>query len=857
MTLMTYQPFNLGLFKISPPAHQKTKLLEAFERNSEAYLDKASVTVNADVDGHTAANILKHFFRQLPEPLIPDKILQLSRELKCVSDENFAANIRTAMESWPAAHRTTLQYLLCFLQGVMRNVENRMTVTGLAVVFGPNVFKISGEIPETLENISVANQTFERLLLMSDIISDKLKDDQGYLNMTSPSSKPSRVAPPVPRQARPLPAPPVPKHAIDDIQVKTMLAPPSVPMRSKSLERSYESPVSYDDSSTTESCNADDQLSDDYNDLSSSDGSLSPNNQSIDETIRHVVRKRLFHADSSGSSCLDEGNDDSAMTLLPSLTVGRAKGPQNRRKPTKFGRTSKNDFNTILEFEEETTRPVPMPRKTVNVSTTFATVSTGSAIASSSIIDSSLSTSTSIPVSTVTASTTIVTTPDSGCLTAEEEVPQRIPQVEPEMPIFIPKLNLQDALSEDNLGDDTDRVPPLDLSEVTQHDEVVQPIVTPEKLQKMTPTKGKKKRKKGHKSSPSHTKDHQRVHSEPIVIPEPTVNIKVEEDVSTIDSSPNGSPSRWRDAWSTDEESQPASVTMVNGMHRDMRYIPDEDNIEVAPSSPNAHHSRHHHPHYHHRHHHHHHHHHHNNHMSRLKLSNNLNNDDESYDAIYVSLQEIVDSLDLNRKEHSRPEDLTLMTRDQIRIEKVAMQRELLKYESRHGRPTNKKEKEIMRGIYDRYRMVKRLMADTYSPPIHTSLRHHNDVEEDYDVTDKHFNEEEFLVTQTMTSSLPSSSNFKRFEIFEGHGDSNDHISAGLGVMELRKQQKQAKGERKRLRRKLRDFEREIEQQHGRSVIQADRVVMSTEYNDYRDLKAKLRLLDALIEKHNAQNRSL
>ena len=66
------------------------------------------------------------------------------------------------MESWPAAHRTTLQYLLCFLQGVMRNVENRMTVTGLAVVFGPNVFKISGEIPETLENISVANQTFER-----------------------------------------------------------------------------------------------------------------------------------------------------------------------------------------------------------------------------------------------------------------------------------------------------------------------------------------------------------------------------------------------------------------------------------------------------------------------------------------------------------------------------------------------------------------------------------------------------------------------------------------------------------------------------------------------------------------------
>ena len=44
------------------------------------------------------------------------------------------------------------------------------------------------------------------------------------------------------------------------------------------------------------------------------------------------------------------------------------------------------------------------------------------------------------------------------------------------------------------------------------------------------------------------------------------------------------------------------------------------------------------------------------------------------------------------------------MTRDEIRAEKVAMQRELLKFEGMHGRPNTKEEKEMMRHVYDRYR---------------------------------------------------------------------------------------------------------------------------------------------------------
>ena len=44
------------------------------------------------------------------------------------------------------------------------------------------------------------------------------------------------------------------------------------------------------------------------------------------------------------------------------------------------------------------------------------------------------------------------------------------------------------------------------------------------------------------------------------------------------------------------------------------------------------------------------------------------------------------------------------MTREQIRSEKLAMQRELLKHEEKYGRPAKKVEKDIMRGVYERYR---------------------------------------------------------------------------------------------------------------------------------------------------------
>nr|XP_002126326.1 protein FAM13A [Ciona intestinalis] len=828
-----------GIFRLSSPSAQITKLKEAFEQNCN-YQD-LNVCLRSSVDGHTAANVLKQFLRNLPQSLIPEEVLHIFRESKCLSDETFAASVRSAMNGWQVPNRSTLQYLLSFLQQVMQNSHNRMNVTGLAVVFGPNVFRISTGV-EGLSEQTTANQTFERLLITSDIICEAHIDDQGYLKMASPTSgpaKPARPAPPIPLEARPLPPPPVPQHG-SSYNFSSPSEPPLVLPRSHN--HSYASGDGESDfMSTSEDCTIDE----------SQDPRMEEETTKVfDRTVRHVVRKHLFNQESSSSSCADDtdvfhnNNRDGDSNLLPSLTAGRIAGPSNRRKPSRKHSDSNDSSNRLnpkvaKTVKEEEICPVPAQRRKMEVKSERELI-------------------TNEPLHPASSNT--VTTPDSGCLTAEDDlVSRRVPPNDSEL--FIPKLNLQEAIEDVNC-DATD-VPRLDLSEVTQVDELTQPKPVPRHHK---PSKTKKKKRKGSKASPNtNSSSNNKMTSEPIKIPEPKKTLEFPDDELSSDFSPKDtSSSRWRDAWSTDDEAGSPVGVMENNIHtRYAQYV--SDNMEVAPSSPIENHvyPRSHHMHHTHGHHHHHSHLHHNHHhnnsnlkhnhanysnLSRPKIINTIHVD-ENVENLQQSLAEMVLKLEGSRKDSGRPEDLTLMTREQIRNEKIAMQKELLRFEGMHGRPSTKKEKEIMRDIYNRYRMVKRLQMDTMSPPFHSVVSRRLEDYDDYK-DEKHTSKndtlnEEFTVTQLTLQP-----------VLDDQNSDSDHVPADLGIEELRRQQKEARGQRKRLRRKLRDFENEIQQQYDRQVMQADRIVMATEYGDYKDLKAKLRLLDALIEKHNSQLRS-
>lgn len=51
------------------------------------------------------------------------------------------------------------------------------------------------------------------------------------------------------------------------------------------------------------------------------------------------------------------------------------------------------------------------------------------------------------------------------------------------------------------------------------------------------------------------------------------------------------------------------------------------------------------------------------------------------------------------------------MTTQQVKEEKLAIQRVLLEFESVHGKPSTKSERDAIRPLYDRYRCVKRLLV--------------------------------------------------------------------------------------------------------------------------------------------------
>lgn len=70
-----------------------------------------------------------------------------------------------------------------------------------------------------------------------------------------------------------------------------------------------------------------------------------------------------------------------------------------------------------------------------------------------------------------------------------------------------------------------------------------------------------------------------------------------------------------------------------------------------------------------------------------------------------------------------------------------------------------------------------------------------------------------------------------------------------LPLHELKERRREAKDQKKKLRKSLRQFEERYEREHGHKLAKEDRGSMEQAYLDYKHAKAKLRLLEALIAK--------
>ncbi|XP_033745631.1 protein FAM13A-like isoform X2 [Pecten maximus] len=258
------------------------------------------------------------------------------------------------------------------------------------------------------------------------------------------------------------------------------------------------------------------------------------------------------------------------------------------------------------------------------------------------------------------------------------------------------------------------------------------------------------------------------------------------------------------------------------------------------------------------------------------------------------TLMAILQRLQEKRKEVQRPEDVNIMNREQVQDEKLSVQKALLHFESIHGRPRTKDDKDLMRPLYDRYRTIKRLLSKPSSPrdkselqtvpedqpfelnpadarsskfinPIHVPTA---DVEEEEDGGGLEvLGTMDFAVTRDFSILTdPLRSTNKANEKRNGHSpkvkrkldlSDEDIISKSaesnlheMSVPELQDELIRSRGEKKRLRRLLRNFEEEFLKKNDRKVQREDRIPLQSEYQGYKQTKARLKLLEALISKY-------
>ncbi|ELW70191.1 Protein FAM13A [Tupaia chinensis] len=256
--------------------------------------------------------------------------------------------------------------------------------------------------------------------------------------------------------------------------------------------------------------------------------------------------------------------------------------------------------------------------------------------------------------------------------------------------------------------------------------------------------------------------------------------------------------------------------------------------------------------------------------------------------SVEATLESIQRKLQEKRAESSRPEDIKDMTKDQIANEKVALQKALLHYESIHGRPVTKSERQVMKPLYDRYRLVKQILSRVNTIPIigspsskrrspllqpiiegETASFFKEIKEEEEGSEDDSNTKPDFTVTlktdfsarcfldqfeddadefiSPMDDKVPS-------KCSQDTGLSNLHAAS---IPELLEHLQEMREEKKRIRKKLRDFEDNFFRLNGRNVQKEDRTPMAEEYNEYKHIKAKLRLLEVLISKRDTDSKSM
>uniref|UniRef100_A0A669QIX2 Family with sequence similarity 13 member C n=1 Tax=Phasianus colchicus TaxID=9054 RepID=A0A669QIX2_PHACC len=166
-----------------------------------------------------------------------------------------------------------------------------------------------------------------------------------------------------------------------------------------------------------------------------------------------------------------------------------------------------------------------------------------------------------------------------------------------------------------------------------------------------------------------------------------------------------------------------------------------------------------------------------------------------------------------------------------------------------------KQEKSLMKPLYDRYRIIKKLLA---TPSLITTIQEEEDSDEDHSQSSRELSsgpisclpvDEHLCYSQEESEpAYVSPPNEKKTLRQTALSMSNLHEATMPVLLE---HLRETRADKKRLRKALREFEEQFYKQTGRSPLKEDRVPMAEEYSEYKHTKAKIRLIEVLISKHD------
>ncbi|XP_042368351.1 active breakpoint cluster region-related protein isoform X2 [Plectropomus leopardus] len=128
----------VGIYRVSGTTSDISALKTAFNSNL-----REAVTRLRNAEVNAVSGVLKLYFRELPEPLIPTELFQSLARILDIQDMNSRiVSMMSLLHSCPDPNRHTFLYLLHHLQRVSEKQDvNKMSLLNLATVFGPSLLR--------------------------------------------------------------------------------------------------------------------------------------------------------------------------------------------------------------------------------------------------------------------------------------------------------------------------------------------------------------------------------------------------------------------------------------------------------------------------------------------------------------------------------------------------------------------------------------------------------------------------------------------------------------------------------------------------------------------------------------------